>query len=231
MNERRYMKTFTPDWLWFETITKFKPLFLFVVLFLLFTTVTLFAGTDPVIYDVFGAARGEHNLPLAEGFGALKWGVSVEEAHRFYPDLREKETDKSYDGVHVDYRRDNEDLRVSGYQVEYIKYSFLEGKFYSVGISIECSDYYNPYNIDKISQDIEKALRNLYGKPYDISSSTYVDTDLAKKKGGVVLSKHIKWEMEDESISITKHVEPKSSYILISIFSYQGYFEALGQER
>lgn len=218
---------------------KTRAYLFFFYAFLLLISPLSFAGTYPAGNEAFGPLRNERNLPLAEGFGALRWGISVEAARMVCPDLRE-ENSKIYnqyvkgkrgpDGVYAHYLRENEDLKVGGHTMDEIKYKFLEGKFTCVGMSVICYED-TPCKIEEIFQDIKKAVRNIYGKPYKISNITYEKDEIVKKKGGVVKEENIEWKIGDESISVTKHVEPKSSFITISIFSYQGYFNATRQER
>lgn len=218
---------------------KTRVLLFIFLLFLLIPAVFLSASADQTVRDIFGPLRDESNLLISDGFGALKWGVSVEEAQKLYPDLREDNSKiynqytrgkKGPDGVRAHYLRKNENLKVGGHSADSIKYQFLEGNFYVVGISLSC-DKESPCNIEEVFQDIVNAIRKIYGKPYEISSTTYEDDSTVKNAGGVVKYQGIEWKIEDESIIITKSVEPKMSFIVITIFSYEGYFSATGQER
>ena len=114
--------------------------------------------------------------------------------------------------------------------MESIEYKFQNGKFVAVGIGMSC-DEATPCSAEEIYQDIIKAIRKLLGKPYEISSRTYEDNKTVSKNDGVVKTQEIVWKIDDESISVSKRVEPKFSSISLLIFSYQGYFIAIGQER
>ena len=111
-----------------------------------------------------------------------------------------------------------------------IEYHFQKGKFVSVGMGVSC-DEDTPCNTEDIYRDIINAIRALYGKPYEIGSRTYEDEKTVSKKGGVVKTEDIQWKIDDESVSLSKTIKPKFSSISISIFSYQGYFSAIGQDR
>ena len=108
-----------------------------------------------------------------------------------------------------------------------VDYTFMSGALTSVGLSLTC-DKYKTCNVDVIFQDIVKAIKNVYGKPYNISSRIYEDDDSIRNHGGIQKNDGIEWKLDDESIHITKWSNPKNSSISISIFSYQGYFIAIG---
>jgi len=193
-------------------------------------------GADAPPDDAFSTTRNIRNLPIAEGFAALKWGVSIEEAHKTYTDLREYNS-RAYNQYikggkdeKVWLVRANESLKVGGHSMESIEYQFQKGKFVSVGAGMNC-DEDNPCNIEMSYQDITKAIRRLYGTPHNIGSRTYEEGNTVIKGGGTMKTEEMEWKIDDESISVTKTVEPNFSSILISIFSYQGYFIAIGQER
>jgi hypothetical protein len=218
---------------------KMRAYFLFLLPFLLLSPIPLSTGADVTVNEAFGPIRNERNLSIVDGFAALKWGVSVEDAHKIYPDLREDSSKfytqyykgkKGPDGVYVFYVRNNENLRVGGHSLEPIEYRFLQGKFVAVGMGVSC-DEDTPCNTEAIYQDIVKAIRKIYGKPYNLASRTYQDDATVSKTGGIEKVQEIEWKIEDETITVSKSVEPKFSSIDIFIFSYQGYFSATGQER
>jgi len=208
----------------------------FFLAFLLSPSVSFSAGADLAVNDTFGPTRNERNLPIADGFAALKWGASIEEAQRTYTDLREYNS-RAYN-QYIKGGKDNaawfvrekENLTVGGHSMNSIEYKFQNGKFVAVGIGASC-DEDTPCNAEEIYQDIIKAIRRIYGKPYEIASRTYEDDKMVSKRGGAVKTQEIAWKIDDESISVSKTVEPTFSSISISIFSYQGYFIAIGQER
>jgi hypothetical protein len=213
-----------------------KAYLFFFLVFLHSPLVSFSVGADLGINDAFGPTRTERNLPIADGFAGLKWGVSIEEAHRTYTDLRE-DNSRAY-SQYIKGGKDNaawfvrqkENLIVGGYSMNSIEYKFQNGKFVAVGIGGSC-DEDTPCNAQEIYQNIIKAIRRIYGKPYEIASRIYEDDKTVSKRGGVVNTEEITWRIDDESINISKTVEPKFSSINISIFSYQGYFIAVGQER
>jgi hypothetical protein len=182
--------------------------------------------------DMFNPVRFSENLPIGEGFGALKWGILLEQAMQIYPDLREENTE-TYNkyvkgkksvlgGVVADFFRSNEVLKAGGHQPDKVKYQFLDGRFFSVYVTFLCAEDI-PCDVDAIFQDIVKAIRIVHGKPEEISSATYETDKMVKIKGGIVRTYEIKWQVDDESISIYKSVEPSYSSIGIHFFSNQGY--------
>lgn len=215
---------------------RFRVSLFFFLTFLLSPSVSFSAGTDLAVNETFGPARNERNLSIAHGFAALKWGTSLEEAHRIYTDLRE-DNSRAYNQYikggkdnAARFVREKENLQLGGHRMDSIVYKFQNGKFVSAGIGVICDDD-TPCNAEEIYQDIIKAIRTLYGKPYEIGSHTYEDEDTIRRKGGVTKTEEIEWKIDDESISVSKTIEPKISSISIVIFSYQGYFIAIGQER
>ncbi len=211
--------------------------FVFVPLLLLtLSYVRLGNSADTPPYDALSPTRSARNLPIADGFAALKWGVSIEEAHKTYSDLREDNSrlynqyNKGGKDENVWLLRVKDNLNLGGHSMESIKYKFEKGKFVAVGLGVSC-DQDTPCNIEVIYQDITKAMRTLYGKPHKIGSHTYEDEAMVRKRGGIVKTEEIEWKIDDESVNVSKSVEPNFSYISISIFSYQGYFLAIGQER
>jgi len=215
---------------------RFTAYLFFFLAFLASSSVTVSAGADLLANEIFGPTKSERNLPIVEGFSALKWGTSLEEANRTYTDLQEYNS-RSYNqyvkGGKANaawWVREKENLTFGGHRMESITYKFQNGKFFSVGIGLNC-DEDTPCKADEIYQDIIKAIRHLYGKPYEIGSHTYEDEHTIKKKGGITRTEEIEWKIDDESISVSKTLEPRFSSLSISIFSYQGHFIAIGQER
>ena len=200
------------------------------------TQASVVLSSDLLVYDIVAPARTARNLPLSEGFGALNWGTSIEEAQRIYNDLREddspiyKQYIKGGKENSAEFIREKEDLTVGGYRMDSVSYSFERGKFVAVSLALSCSKNAS-CDIDKIHENIVTAIRRIYGKPHKIGSRTFEDEKTISKHGGLLRVSEIEWKLDDESININKRIDPSYSYLSISIFSYNGYFKAIGQQR
>lgn len=211
--------------------------------FMMITMISDVSASDITVLprlDMFNPARFSENLPLGEGFGALKWGITLEQAMQIYPDLREENTktyneyvkgkESSLGGVESEFLRGNEILKAGGHKPDKVRYGFLDGRFFSVFVMFLCAEDI-PCDAETIFQDIVKAIRIVHGKPEEISSATYETDKMVKIKGGIVRTYDIKWQVDDESISIDKTVEPSHSSIFLHFFSNQGYSLVKDRER
>ncbi len=203
---------------------------------IIFTFIMLYSASNILdenkLYaaDFFPSQGKKQSFTLSDGIANLKWGISIEEAQKIYPDFKRErdEPDNNSDSDdYVEYIRESDDLKIAGYSMDSVEYTFVCGKLTSVGMKIYCHEY-KACNVDIMYQDIVKSMREHYGKPYNISSRIYENDDMIKKRGGVQKNYEIEWKHDDESIHITESVDPKLSSILITIFSYQGYFIAKG---
>ena len=195
----------------------------------------LFCYSHIMAEDILDKQRNKRNLPINQGFGALYWGISLNDARKIYPDLREKGSRASNNDsarINRQYIRDKESLTISGYKMDEISYMFEKGKL----ISVSCHKDH-PLADPEMFNRVSNAARGFFGKPYSIESRASISKATLNSYGGATNDETIKWKIDEEHFSITRFTVdrdatvPRYESISVLIFSYTGYFLAEGVER
>jgi len=137
-----------------------------------------------------------------EGFRDLKWGTTLEEAIKIYPDL-------TFNPKAEEYFRENEDKKIGDVEVDRIEYSFKDNKFFRVIARISGTKREEYKRVLSGFMTLKNNIEAKYGMG--------VHKEERRRLPGIVKHEKLEWIVGDSKINLSELELMLDKYILDAV--------------